>query len=89
MFDWKSEDSEIESTLKLDPYDLTRVCSVTVTGAGFSIEFCTAVSVVTTRVTVIYSYARGKTTPVKGLGSNLQIQYGGHISMRNDFSVIL
>ena len=54
MFDWKSEDSEIESTLKLDPYDLTRVCPVNVTGAGFSIEFCVAVSVVVTGLTVIY-----------------------------------
>ena len=45
-------------------------------------EFCTAVAVVVTGAIVIYmaKNARGKRTPARGLGSNLQIQYGGHIS---------
>jgi len=35
-------------------------------------------------------YARGKTTSTRGLGSNLQIQYGGHIStLRRHYEAIV
>ena len=54
-------------------------------------EFCTAVAVVVTGVTVIYmaNNARGKTTSARSLGSNWWPYFNVAETLRSDCSVIL